>query len=63
MNYKGIDVIKKIQLYMDSMGNNPSPFIYPIFGLGGIPEGFSRISAVNGGTFMLNTDITEIVYD
>ena len=43
---------------MDSMGRyGNSPFIYPIYGLGGIPEGFSRISAVNGGTFMLNTDI------
>jgi Rab GDP dissociation inhibitor len=51
-------VIKKIQLYADSMGRyGNSPFIYPIYGLGGIPEGFSRISAVNGGTFMLNTDI------
>ena len=53
-----IDVIKKIQLYIDSAGRyGNSPFIYPIYGLGGIPEGFSRISAVNGGTFMLNTDI------
>jgi Rab GDP dissociation inhibitor len=48
---------------MDSMGKNPSPFIYPIYGLGGIPEGFSRISAVNGGTFMLNTDINEILFE
>lgn len=45
------------------MGKNPSPFIYPIFGLGGIPEGFSRISAVNGGTFMLNTDINEVLFE
>jgi Rab GDP dissociation inhibitor len=38
MNYKSIDVIKKIQLYMDSMGRyGNSPFIYPIYGLGGIP--------------------------
>lgn len=51
-------VIDKIKLYMDSMGRyGDSPFIYPIYGLGGIPEGFSRISAVNGGTFMLNTDV------
>lgn len=58
MNLPAIDVIRKIQLYMDSMGRyGNSPFIYPIYGLGGIPEGFSRISAVNGGTFMLNTDI------
>lgn len=59
MNLPAIDVIDKIQLYMDSMGRyGNSPFIYPVYGLGGIPEGFSRISAVNGGTFMLNTDIT-----
>lgn len=46
---------------MGKYGN--SPFIYPIYGLGGIPEGFSRISAVNGGTFMLNTDINEILFE
>jgi Rab GDP dissociation inhibitor len=63
LNRPSIDLIKKIQLYMDSMGKNPSPFIYPIFGLGGIPEGFSRISAVNGGTFMLNTDINEVLFE
>lgn len=63
MNRPAIELIRKIQLYMDSMGKNPSPFIYPIFGLGGIPEGFSRISAVNGGTFMLNTDINEVLYE
>lgn len=58
MELPAVDVIKKIQLYAESMGRyGNSPFIYPIYGLGGIPEGFSRISAVNGGTFMLNTDI------
>ena len=64
MNLPAISVIRKIQLYMDSMGRyGNSPFIYPIYGLGGIPEGFSRISAVNGGTFMLNTDIEEILFE
>jgi Rab GDP dissociation inhibitor len=59
-----IDVIKKVQLYADSIGRyGSSPFIYPIYGLGGIPEGFSRISAVNGGTFMLNSDIDEILFE
>jgi Rab GDP dissociation inhibitor len=37
-----------------------SPFIYPIYGLGGIPESFSRKCAVYGGTFMLNCDIKKI---
>jgi Rab GDP dissociation inhibitor len=64
VNLPAIDVIRKIQLYMDSMGRyGNSPFIYPVYGLGGIPEGFSRISAVNGGTFMLNTDISEILFE
>lgn len=54
----------KIQLYMDSHGRyGESPFIYPVYGLGGIPEGFSRMCAIHGGTFMLNTDIEEIMYD
>lgn len=30
------------------------PFIYPIYGLGGLPEGFSRLCAIHGGTFILN---------
>lgn len=64
MELPAIEVIRKIQLYADSMGRyGNSPFIYPIYGLGGIPEGFSRISAVNGGTFMLNTDIDEILFE
>mmetsp|Transcript_104296 Transcript_104296/g.156177 ORF Transcript_104296/g.156177 Transcript_104296/m.156177 type:complete len:87 (+) Transcript_104296:716-976(+) len=43
---------------MDSHGRyGDSPFIYPIYGLGGIPEGFSRMCAIYGGTFMLNKDI------
>lgn len=49
---------------MDSHGRyGDSPFIYPVYGLGGIPEGFSRMCAINGGTFMLNTDISEIIYE
>lgn len=64
MERPAIEVIKKIQLYAESIGRyGNSPFIYPIYGLGGIPEGFSRISAVNGGTFMLNTDIDEILFE
>lgn len=64
MKLPAIEVIRKIQLYAESMGRyGNSPFIYPIYGLGGIPEGFSRISAVNGGTFMLNTDIDEILFE
>lgn len=31
-----------------------SPFLYPLYGLGGLPEGFSRLCGLNGGVFMLN---------
>lgn len=56
-----IPTIEKIQLYMDSVGRfGSTPFIYPVYGLGGIPEGFSRKAAVGGGTFMLNQDITKM---
>jgi len=59
-----IETIDKIKLYMDSIGRyGNSPFIYPIYGLGGIPEGFSRMAAVNGGTFMLNADLDEVLFD
>jgi len=53
-----LETIEKIKLYMNSMIQfGISPFIYPLYGLAGIPEGFSRMCAVYGGTFMLNTDI------
>jgi Rab GDP dissociation inhibitor len=59
-----IETVDKIKLYMDSHGRyGNSPFIYPIYGLGGIPEGFSRMCAINGGTFMLNKDIDEVIFD
>lgn len=72
LNRPAIDTIEKIKLYMDSIGRyGDSPFIYPIYGLGGcqifipvgIPEGFSRMAAVNGGTFMLNADVDEVIFD
>lgn len=58
------DTLDKIQLYADSHGRyGDSPFLYPVYGLGGIPEGFSRMCAIYGGTFMLNTDIEEILFN
>ena len=58
------EVIGKLQLYYNSIGRyGDSPFIYPIWGLSGIPEGFSRLCALYGGTFMLNRDVDEILYE
>jgi len=56
--------LKDLQNYMYSlMRYGTSPYIYPCYGLGGLPEGFSRICAIHGGTFMLNRDVDEILFD
>merc|ERR1712072_1571308 len=39
-----------------------SPYMYPLYGLGGLPEGFSRMCAINGGTFMLNKPVDEVIF-
>jgi len=40
-----------------------SPFLYPVYGLGGLPESFSRLCAIHGGTYMLNTNVDEILFE
>jgi len=56
--------IEKCKLYIDSfMRYGGSPFIYPIYGLGGLPEGFSRLAAIHNGTYMLHKDIDGFEYD
>lgn len=61
LNAPAVGTIERIKLYLDSVGRfGPTPFIYPVYGLGGIPEGFSRKCAVGGGTFMLNQDINKM---
>lgn len=54
----------KIRLYGESvMRYGNSPYIYPLYGLGEMPQGFARLSAIHNGTFMLNKPVQEIVYD
>jgi Rab GDP dissociation inhibitor len=56
--------IKNLKLYLDSLLQiGGSPFIYPLYGLGGLPEGFSRLSAINRGTYMLHKPVDSFVYD
>jgi Rab GDP dissociation inhibitor len=54
----------QIRLYAYSVQRyGKSPYIYPIYGLGGLPEGFSRLCAIHGGTFMLNKPVDEVLFD
>jgi len=59
-----IEAVKKMQLYFDSLTRfGKSSFIYPLYGLGELPQAFARLSAIYGGTYILNTSVEGIVYD
>jgi len=58
------EMVERAKLYAYSMSRyGNSPYIYPVYGLGGLPEGFSRLCAIHGGVYMLNKPIDKILYD
>lgn len=58
------DTYERILLYTSSMARyGKSPYIYPLYGLGELPQGFARLSAIYGGTYMLDKPVDEIVTD
>lgn len=64
MQKLAIETFPKMKLYQESMGKyGGSPFLYPVYGLGGLPESFSRLCAIHGGTYMLNTPVDEILME
>jgi Rab GDP dissociation inhibitor len=64
MDKPALQTVKNLQTYCYSLARyGTSPYIYPLYGLGGLPEGFSRICAIHGGTFMLNQDVDEILFE
>jgi len=59
-----LDALKRIKLYSDSIARyGKSPYLYPLYGLGELPQGFARLSAIYGGTYMLDKPIDEIVME
>ncbi|KAI8980931.1 GDP dissociation inhibitor [Pilobolus umbonatus] len=58
------DTVEKVRLYAASvLRYGKSPYIYPLYGLGDLPQAFARLSAVYGGTYMLNKDADELIYN
>jgi len=56
------DTVRKMQLYFQSMLRyGKSPYIYPMYGLGELPQAFARLSAVYGGTYMLRKPFLGVV--
>ncbi|KAG5830790.1 hypothetical protein ANANG_G00314330 [Anguilla anguilla] len=59
-----LDTINRIKLYSESLARyGKSPYLYPLYGLGELPQGFARLSAIYGGTYMLNKPIEELVME
>eukprot|EP00049_Salpingoeca_infusionum_P017152 m.351915 g.351915 ORF g.351915 m.351915 type:complete len:445 (+) comp16398_c0_seq1:274-1608(+) len=61
-----VETIPRIVMYRESLHRFEgarSPYLYPLYGLGELPQGFARLSAIYGGTYMLQKPIDEIVYE
>jgi len=63
LDQPALETVKRAALYAESLARYlKSPYIYPLYGLGELPQGFARLSAIYGGTYMLNKPVDEIVY-
>lgn len=59
-----LDTIIRCKLYMESVQRfGVSPYVYPEYGNGELPQAFSRLCAVFGGTFMLQTPVDKVHFD
>jgi len=64
MSQPAMTTVMKCKLYEDSFemyGN--SPYVYPLYGSGELPQAFSRLCAVYGGTYMLQTPISKVNFN
>jgi Rab GDP dissociation inhibitor len=64
MERPSLETIERVRLYHESlMQHGKSPYLYPLYGLGDLPQAFARLSAIYGGTYMLNKPIEGFVFD
>ncbi|XP_059313792.1 guanosine nucleotide diphosphate dissociation inhibitor At5g09550 [Lycium ferocissimum] len=65
LNQPALDFVKRVKLYAESLARFQagSPYIYPLYGLGELPQAFARLSAVYGGTYMLNKPQCKVEFD
>ena len=61
-----VELVNKLVLYANSLykfeGQN-SPYLYPMYGLGDLPQAFARLCAVWGGVYMLNRPVDGILME
>lgn len=64
LSQPALGTVRRIRLYMESILRfGKSPYVYPMYGLGELPQGFARLSAIYGGTYMLEKPVDEILRD
>ncbi|GAB2225259.1 hypothetical protein Droror1_Dr00006050 [Drosera rotundifolia] len=65
LDQPAMEIVKRMKLYAESLARfeSGSPYIYPMYGLGELPQAFARLSAVYGGTYMLNKPDCKVVFD
>merc|ERR1712137_953992 len=64
LNEPAGQTLAKVRLYFESLSRHlKSPYIYPLYGLGELPQAFARLSAIYGGTYMLDMPVEEVVMD
>jgi len=65
MNEPALPTVEKVALYANSLSRygKGSPYIYPLYGLGELPQAFARLAAIYGGTYMLHKPIEEIIME
>ena len=55
--------VMRCKLYEESFDMyGGSPYVYPLYGSGELPQAFSRLCAVYGGTYMLDTPIQKVTF-
>lgn len=61
MDQAALPTVMRCKLYEDSFEMyGSSPYVYPLYGSGELPQAFSRLCAVYGGTYMLQTPVTKV---
>lgn len=64
LSQPALPTVERIRLYVESLARyTKSPYIYPLYGLGELPQAFARLSAIHGGTYMLNKPVEDVVME
>ncbi|XP_049851681.1 uncharacterized protein LOC126326566 [Schistocerca gregaria] len=64
-----LEFVERVKLYADSLSHavcafkGRSPYLYPAYGLGDLPQAFARLASIYGGTYMLSKPFDGLVLD